>query len=299
MQQQFRPKFTITADLDSKYVLDSVQSYFQQSGKININIKNHSAEYVVERLGELKTIIIPHFKKYPLFCAKLRAYEFFDKLETSLFDKKTKSLEERRNMLIMALSMNGTTNRNNDRINLLFSMLDIPFTEGHNKINKHMVEKTSAFEEKFVLSSEFISGMIDGDGSFYISFQKNGTIKTGFSITCDIASKPLLEVVSQNLNGIGSILETNLNRDYCKLTVTGLNQIIDVLIPFMDKNPLLSERASHYSKFREVSLVLKLNNPLSLDKKLEIVEKNYDMNKKGKRRKLNKTEYIKHLLSLP
>ena len=35
---QFRPKFTITADLDSKYVLDSVQSYFQQSGKININI---------------------------------------------------------------------------------------------------------------------------------------------------------------------------------------------------------------------------------------------------------------------
>ena len=94
-------------------------------------------------------------------------------------------------------------------------------------------------------------------------------------------------------------METNLNRDYCKLTVTGLNQIIDVLIPFMDKNPLLSERASHYSKFREVSLVLKLNNPLSLDKKLEIVEKNYDMNKKGKRRKLNKTEYIKHLLSLP
>lgn len=94
-------------------------------------------------------------------------------------------------------------------------------------------------------------------------------------------------------------METNLNRDYCKLTVTGLNQIIDVLIPFMDKNPLLSERASHYSKFREVSLVLKLNNPLSLDKKLEIIEKNYDMNKKGKRRKLNKTEYIKHLLSLP
>ena len=94
-------------------------------------------------------------------------------------------------------------------------------------------------------------------------------------------------------------METNLKRDYCKLTVNGLNQIIDVLIPFMDKNPLLSERASHYSKFREVSLVLKLNNPLSLDKKLEIVEKNYDMNKKGKRRKLNKTEYIKHLLSLP
>jgi hypothetical protein len=33
---QFRPKFTITADLDSNYVLNSIQS-FLNCGKVNIN----------------------------------------------------------------------------------------------------------------------------------------------------------------------------------------------------------------------------------------------------------------------
>jgi len=39
---QFRPKFTITTDLNSKYVLDSILLYFG-CGKITINIKNHTA----------------------------------------------------------------------------------------------------------------------------------------------------------------------------------------------------------------------------------------------------------------
>ena len=38
--------------------------------------------------------------------------------------------------------------------------------------------------------------------------------------------------------------------------------------------------------------MLKNNKPLTLKNKLEIVELAYDMNKKGKHRLLNKTEYI-------
>ena len=57
---QFRPKFTLTADLDSKYVLDSIAQYFS-CGKVNTNLKTHSAEYLVERIEDLQNIIIPHF----------------------------------------------------------------------------------------------------------------------------------------------------------------------------------------------------------------------------------------------
>jgi len=64
---QFRPKFTITADLDSKYVLNSIQSFWN-CGKVIINKKKkHTAELVVTKIEELKEIIIPHFKKYPVF----------------------------------------------------------------------------------------------------------------------------------------------------------------------------------------------------------------------------------------
>jgi len=67
---QFRPKFTITADLDSKYVLDSI-NYFFNCGKVSINNKNHTAEFEVVRLDELNKIIIPHFYNYPVFLCKI------------------------------------------------------------------------------------------------------------------------------------------------------------------------------------------------------------------------------------
>ena len=44
--------------------------------------------------------------------------------------------------------------------------------------------------------------MFDGDGSFFISFQKDGEIKTGFNFTSDIYSKPLLEIIKKKTKWI-------------------------------------------------------------------------------------------------
>ena len=180
--------------------------------------------------------------------------------------------------------MNVTTNRDKDRIDLLFKLLGVQddkdkvlLINNINEINQPLLDNV-------------ISGIIDGDGSFFISFHKDGNIKTGFNITNDRASRSLLLKIQERFNGIGSINEGTKNE--LVYVVTGINQITDILIPFIDKNPLYSERASHYNKFRLVSLMLKNNKPLTLKNKLEIVELAYDMNKKGKHRLLNKTEYI-------
>ena len=45
-------------------------------------------------------------------------------------------------------------------------------------------------------------------------------------------------------------------------------------------------------KFKTVSLILKGEQPLTIESKLKIVELAYNMNKKGKRRSLSKTDYI-------
>lgn len=63
---QFRPKFTITADLDSKYVLHQIQ-LFLELGNVIINKKNYTAELVVDKLEDLKNKIIPHFLDNPVF----------------------------------------------------------------------------------------------------------------------------------------------------------------------------------------------------------------------------------------
>jgi hypothetical protein len=88
----------------------------------------------------------------------------------------------------MALSMNSTNNRTDDRINLLYSLLVVTEIK-----DKTLIPISTLEVDSKLCSNNHISGIIDGDGSVYISFQSNGEIKTGFSITSDINSRFLLE----------------------------------------------------------------------------------------------------------
>jgi hypothetical protein len=79
----------------------------------------------------------------------------------------------------MALSMNISSNRKENRLETLFSLLDIKEEKG-----KQLIFNTKTTINSSI-SDDTIAGIIDGDGSVYISFQKDGKIKTGFSITTD------------------------------------------------------------------------------------------------------------------
>ena len=283
---QFRPKFSITCDLNSINVLEEIKTYFN-CGTITINVKNHSAEYVVSKISDLINIIIPHFLNFPLFCAKLHAFNIFVKIVNALYNKTHRTLEGRQELLILALSMNESTVRKEDRIELLFNKLDIVEEE-----DKALIPCTiNSIETE--LSDDVLAGIIDGDGSFYISFGQGGKITTGFSITNDSLSRPLLELIQTKFEGIGSITEGTKNE--LVYTVGGINQILNIVIPFMDQNPLCSERASHYESFRKVSLLLKDKHSLTLNDKIELVELYYNSNKGGKHRKITKEEYLNNL----
>lgn len=285
---KFIPNFTITTDLDSKYVLEDILKYFK-CGRINIDVKDNTANLVVSSRKEFIDIIFPHFDKHPLFCSKLHSYNLLKKIVYNLIDNKHKTNEGQKELAIMALSMNiKTQTRKLERIKQIYSSLniseDIPLIENTlNNINT-------------TVTNDNISGIIDGDGSFWVTFQKDGRIKTGFSITVDNSSLPLLENIKSQFNNVGYIqYKTDTFSVYF---IVGLTDILNVLIPFMDNNPLYSERANHFSIFKEVSLLLNKEKPLTLETKLKIVELAYDANKKGKRRRLTKSEYIENLRNL-
>jgi hypothetical protein len=214
-----------------------------------------------------------------------------------LKNKSHTELENRVDLLKMALSMNITNNRKEERIDHLFSLFNIK-DEKDKKLLNYNPSPTSKGSDPdgsrcTGLNDQFIAGTIDGDGSFFVSFNKNGNIKVGFKLTTDKFSKPLLTSIKSFLSNIGSISEGS--KDELVYSVTGFNQILNVLIPFVESNPLFSERASHFDKFKKVTYILKNNPDLSLENKLEIIDLAYDMNKKGKRRKMSKSEYLQNL----
>lgn len=132
--------------------------------------------------------------------------------------------------------MNVTTNRKKDRIDLLFSKLNIDNGSSIPLLtNKYLSVKDCAYS---CLSEDFIAGVIDGDGSVHIIFTNQGKIKPAFSCAkSDSQAKPLLDFIRSQLGDIGSI---QITKDgYTVFMITGIKQIVENLIPFLDKNPLL------------------------------------------------------------
>ncbi len=285
---QFRPKFTLTQDLGSLGVLVSIQRFFG-CGKIHTNPGTNSAEFVVDNKLDLINIIIPHFVAYPVVLDKLHSFNLFTEVVKALVNNTHRTVSCRASLLNMVLSMNAASQRSASVIDALYAKLGINNGSGIPLIPNTMTSIATA------IHNAFIAGFIDGDGSFSIIFNSDGTIKPFVSVIGSQSIIPLLECIMTVFSGAGTI---SLMKDgaVARWQVTGTKQVQNFVIPFMDNELLHTEKSRHYEIFREACSILASSN-VSLADRLRVVELAYDMNKSGKRRNMTKQEYINLLIS--
>ena len=132
-----------------------------------------------------------HFLNYPVFCAKLHAFKLFSQIVSTLSTKDNRTIEGRIELLKMALSMNITTNRSKDRIDLLFSLLGVSDTKDIEFIENTITNITSP------ITDNNIAGIIDGDGSFLLS--KKGYASIEFTV--DIRDEHALHIIKNVYGG--------------------------------------------------------------------------------------------------
>jgi len=73
------PSFSISQDKRNRGILFKIKDYFG-CGTIRPNRKDNTYKYEVRSFQDLKNIIIPHFKKYPLQTTKKIDFEIFTKV---------------------------------------------------------------------------------------------------------------------------------------------------------------------------------------------------------------------------
>lgn len=314
----FRPTFEITLDYDSKSTLEEIQKYFNCGMIVKPSGGRFVSAFKVSNLEDIKAIIIPHFLKYPVLFDKLHAFNIFVEITDLLLEirKNKKVYTEKQINLIniqilnLAVSMNKSSLRSDAAISDLFSILGVKKSEIPSIISNNINKLTSP------VTPEFISGYIDGDASFYCVFNVNGQIKPYFNMCFDDGSLEFIEearIQFKNVKktidfsdtlenkGIGSISKhTSISR----LIVGSLRELVEYIIPFIEFSPsrnLHTERAEHYSKWKQVVSILSNDPTLSGEEGkqnfLKIVELAYNMNKDGKRRQFTKDEYIQLILS--
>jgi len=111
------------------------------------------------------------------------------------------------------------------------------------------------------LHSQYIAGFIDGEGSFSVSIYKDEGmrnkifIRPEFEIELRADDREILQRIQKTL-GCGKIYECNYERygwyPHVKYKVSRLDEISEILIPFLEKWPLQAKKAKIFSYFKQI-----------------------------------------------
>ena len=140
------------------------------------------------------------------------------------------------------------------------------------------------------LSADYIVGLTDGEGCFYVNVWNTPTYRAGagvqihFHIKLSEKDRELLEIVRDTL-GCGAVYfqkETRVNHTQCyRYTVSSQRDITQKIIPFFQKHPLqLPSKRSSFETFCQIAQLIQNKRHLTKGGVEEIRALKETMNKR-------------------
>lgn len=124
------------------------------------------------------------------------------------------------------------------------------------------IQKTdfkSCLPSDIILAPWWVSGIIDSEGNFSVFTQKTNSgykISLAFKVTQKEHSMGIL-LDLQKYFGCGNIYLDNKKENAYKFSVNKVEDIINNVIPHLDKYPLLTSKHLDYLDFKKVALLMK------------------------------------------
>ena len=144
-----------------------------------------------------------------------------------------------------------------------------------------------------MLNPWYLSGLVDGEGSFCITISKHKTKKLGldprlsFEIEMIIEDKPLLLKVKNTLN-CGNVYTLSYERygwrPHAKYSTKSQKEIFDKVIPFFRKYPMQGKKRKDFEFFCKAAEMFKKKEHLSIEgiNKLREIQSKMNLRKKVK-----------------
>lgn len=145
-----------------------------------------------------------------------------------------------------------------------------------------------------MLNPWYVSGLVDGEGSFCVVISKHKTKRLGvdprlaFEIEMIIEEKPLLESLRRGLGNCGQIYVLNYERygwrPHIKFAVKSQKEIFQKIIPFFKKYPLQGKKQKDFELFCQAAEIFKRKEHLTKEgiEKLREIQSRMNLRKKLK-----------------
>jgi len=127
-----------------------------------------------------------------------------------------------------------------------------------------------------------ITGLIDAEGSFLVNIASDKSRKLGYAISISLEMGmnykdiTLLKNIKYTL-GLGNIYYNKNDLTY-KWKVSSINELCDVIIPFLKQYYLVSQRRVDYELFVKIAEIIKLKRHLSAEGLQQIVDLKSSLN---------------------
>ena len=134
----------------------------------------------------------------------------------------------------------------------------------------------------------YVTGLVDGEGCFMVSFNLCPSLSTGIEVCPAFAvalNKRSLNVLKalQRFFGCGSIRYSRSDRTY-KWEVRSVSDIVKRVLPHFERYPLQTAKRADFEKFAQICRWVHTNHHRNREYLRHIIELAYEMNPSGKRR---------------
>ena len=137
------------------------------------------------------------------------------------------------------------------------------------------------------LHPQWVSGFVDGEGTFYVGINSNLTMTIGYQVL------PEFRVV-QHERDVSLLYELkrffkagvvrNNHGDRFELRIRKLEVLQNTVIPFFETYPLQTKKRHDFQKFKEIVGLMRSNRHLEKDGLLNIIEIACQMNRADKQK---------------
>jgi hypothetical protein len=208
-------------------------------------------EFRVSTVKDLVDVIIPHFDNYPLNTKKYLDYLLFKKIVLKMLNKELNTSEVLQEIVNIRSSLNlGLSN----------------------ELKKAFPSTVPAIRPEFLLKNisgpSWLAGFATGESNFFITVQNSKstlasglgqsprwrraeesglTISLRFSISQHSRDVLLLESLV-NYFGCGYVAKYE-KRSVCEFIVTKIDHIVEYIIPFFEKHPIVGSKHLNYLNF--------------------------------------------------
>ena len=135
------------------------------------------------------------------------------------------------------------------------------------------------------LEPNWISGFVDGEGTFYIGINKQPSMKIGYQVLPEFRivqhkkDIKLLYAIKKYFNC--GVVRKNHDDRY-EVRIRSIEHLEKIIIPFFEKYELKTQKKFDFIKFKKIINLIKQNKHLKKNGLLEIIDISKQMNRKEK-----------------